>query len=74
MKKNYFKLILATVLLAAGCTKKLELLPTNDITPQNVYKNAAGYKQALAKLYGAFALTGNQGATGSPDIPSADHF
>jgi hypothetical protein len=71
MKKNYFKLILATFLLATGCTKKLELLPTNDITPQNVYKNASGYKQALAKLYGAFALTGNQGATGSPDIPSA---
>ncbi|MES2332729.1 MAG: RagB/SusD family nutrient uptake outer membrane protein [Bacteroidota bacterium] len=70
MKKNYYKLILAAVLFTAGCTKKLELLPTNDITPQNVYKNAAGYKQALAKLYGAFALTGNTGATGSPDIPS----
>jgi len=29
-----------------------------------------GYKQALAKVYGAFALTGNVGGTGSRDIPS----
>lgn len=69
MKKNYYHIILATFLLVAGCTKKLDLLPTNDITADRVYKDAAGYKQALAKLYGAFALTGNQGATGSPDIP-----
>jgi hypothetical protein len=70
MKKNYYNLILVTIFFTVGCTKKLDLLPTNDITPQSVYKTPAGYKQALAKLYGAFALTGNTGATGSPDIPS----
>lgn len=62
--------VLAAVIAVAemGCTKKLDLVPTNDITADAVYKDAAGYKQALAKVYGAFALTGNTGGTGSPDI------
>ncbi len=64
---------ICTVVLAAGftlaaCTKKLDLVPTNDITADAVYNTAEGYKQALAKAYGAFALTGNTGGTGSPDI------
>ncbi|CAN5730944.1 RagB/SusD family nutrient uptake outer membrane protein [soil metagenome] len=51
-----------------GCTKKLDLVPTNDVTANAVYNSAQGYKQALAKVYGAFALTGNTGGTGTPDI------
>jgi hypothetical protein len=35
-----------------------------------VYSTSAGYKQGLAKVYAAFALTGNTGGTGSPDIPT----
>lgn len=69
MKKN----ILYTIFLA-GCTafcftgcKKLDLVPTNDITADSVYRTPAGYKQALAKVYGSFALTGNS-STGAPDI------
>jgi len=72
MKSNSFKIISTVLALAAivvSCTKKLDLVPTNDITAQNVYSTAAGYKQALAKIYSAFALTGNTGGTGSPDIP-----
>ena len=52
-----------------SCTKKLDLLPTNDITEQQVYATSAGYKQAFAKVYAAFALTGNTGGVGRPDIP-----
>jgi hypothetical protein len=59
-----------SVSVATGCTKKLDLVPTNDVTADVVYSTAAGYKQALAKVYGAFALTGNTGGTGSPDISS----
>jgi len=73
MKKNHFKIIIAASLLIvsmAACTKKLDLVPTNDITAQTVYSTSLGYKQALAKIYGAFALTGNQGGTGNADIPS----
>ena len=70
MKNKIFKLQLFIGLLLAfsACTKKLDLVPTNDITADKVYSTAAGYKQALAKVYGAFALTGNTGGTGSPDI------
>ncbi len=73
MTKRYFKYIVSALFIGCfsnACTDKLELLPTNDITAETVYSNAAGYKQALAKVYGAFALTGNSGGTGSPDIPS----
>jgi hypothetical protein len=61
----------AMVVTIPACTKKLDLVPTNDITAANVYSTPLGYKQALAKVYGAFALTGNNAGTGNPDIPSA---
>jgi len=73
MKANYFSISLLAILAFAwgtGCTKKLDLKPTNDITAEDVYKTPLGYKQALAKVYGAMALTGNAGAAGNPDIPS----
>jgi starch-binding outer membrane protein, SusD/RagB family len=72
MKQNHFKVLVAGIIavtMMASCTKKLDLKPTNDITADDVYKTAAGYKQALAKVYGAMALTGNSGGAGSPDIP-----
>lgn len=72
MKISYIKITLAAFLLSIGtsCTSDLDLLPTNDITSETVYKTPQGYKQGLAKVYAAFALTGNTGGTGSPDIPS----
>ncbi|HEX9513981.1 MAG TPA: RagB/SusD family nutrient uptake outer membrane protein [Puia sp.] len=71
MNNNHFKIIiLVGVVLStlASCTKKLELSPTNDITASKAYSTPAGYKQGLAKVYAAFALTGNTGGTGNPDI------
>lgn len=73
MKQNPFKILIAvvvTIAMFSACTKKLDLVPTNDITPDNVYSTSKGYKQALAKIYGAIALTGNSGGSGSGDIPS----
>jgi hypothetical protein len=73
MKQNHLKIYVTAILAFAimcGCTKKLDLTPTNDITANNVYSTSLGYKQALSKVYGAMALTGNSGGTGSPDIPS----
>ena len=73
MNYNHFKRIAAALLviiLMQACTKKLDLSPTNDLTPEKVYSTPLGYKQALAKVYAAMALTGNTGGTGSPDVPS----
>ncbi len=75
MKKNIQIIILAVLLvpiLFTSCTKKLDLLPTNDITAEQVYSTAAGYKQALAKVYGSMALTGNQGPSGNGDLQGID--
>lgn len=75
MKSNFFKtpyIAGIAVLLFTACTKDLERLPTNDITSETVYSTAAGYKQAAAKVYGAFALTGNQGPAGNGDIQGID--
>lgn len=60
--------VAAILVFILSCTKKLDLVPTNDITAEEVYSTPLGYKQALAKVYGAFALTGNTGGTGTPDI------
>jgi hypothetical protein len=73
MKQNKFKILITcalAIVLVSACTKKLDLVPTNDIGPNVVYATPQGYKQALAKVYGAMALTGNSGGTGSPDISS----
>jgi starch-binding outer membrane protein, SusD/RagB family len=71
MKKNIFKLLLAVGIvttIVSSCAKKLDLFPTNDLTAQNVYSTATGYKQVLAKMYGTLAVTGNAGPSGAPDI------
>ena len=75
MKNNTFKISIATVFsvfMLASCTKQLDLLPTNDITSNQVYKDATGYKQAFAKVYASFALTGNNGPNGNGDIQGID--
>ena len=71
MKNNLYKvgLMLSFVAILFGaCVKKLDVLPTNDITADVVYSTADGYKKAFAKVYGAFALGGNNGANGGGDI------
>lgn len=57
-------------LLQAACTKDLNRVPNNGITASTVYSTPLGYTQALAKVYAAFANTGNVGGAGSPDLPT----
>lgn len=74
-KNNIFKIVITAGLVIgsfASCTKKLDLLPTNDVTSAQVYSTPTGYKQAFAKIYGSFALTGNQGPAGNGDIQGID--
>ncbi|HEU4632342.1 MAG TPA: RagB/SusD family nutrient uptake outer membrane protein [Flavisolibacter sp.] len=63
---------LSGLLLLQSCTKKLDLQPTNDVTSEVVFSTPDGYKQVLAKVYGAFALTGNQGPAGNGDVQGID--
>lgn len=56
------------VLAVSSCKKDLDRTPTNAITADIAYNNPAGYKLVLAKIYGAFALTGN----GGPDATVGD--
>lgn len=74
MKKSFIRSaqvfsLAATVLLAApSCTKDLDRKPTYDLSADVVYKDAAGYKTQLAKVYSGFAVTG----PGGPDASSGD--
>jgi starch-binding outer membrane protein, SusD/RagB family len=73
MKYSTYKILfaaVAAVLLLPACHKKLELRAKNSFTDEELYSTSVGYKQSLAKVYGAMALTGNAGGAGSPDIPS----
>jgi hypothetical protein len=66
MKKNLLNIAGVLLLFAAGmtsCTKDLNRTPTNSIDADSAYGSPAAYKQALAKAYGAFALT----STTAPD-------
>ena len=75
MKRNLIKTLLITGLLTSGlvsCDKNKILTPNYEVTSQQVYSTTLGYTQAMAKVYGAFALTGNQGPAGSGDIQGID--
>ncbi|HUS03815.1 MAG TPA: hypothetical protein VMY77_18875, partial [Chitinophagaceae bacterium] len=68
--------ILIPVLLVASvvisCTKDLNRTPNSGLTAEALYKNEAGYRSALAKIYGGLALTGNSGPDGSGDLGGID--
>lgn len=75
MRNNIFKIFIIAGLsgfILTSCFKKLDQFPTNGLTPENVYSTPAGYKSAFAKVYGAFALTGNQGPAGDGDVQGID--
>ncbi len=72
MKNRHHVLVLflAAVIVSTGCEKKLDLLPTNDITAETVFSTAAGYKQAAAKFYASMVVEGNPTRDIPPEIVS----
>jgi len=70
---KFLKLSFLIVLLGAfaSCTKDLDRTPLYGVTSVTVFSTPAGYKQALAKVYSHFSLTGSGGA-GSSDIAGID--
>src|SRR3569833_1615964 len=51
----------------ASCTKDLNRQPLNSKTTNTQYSTPAGYKQALAKVYGSYSLVSSSG-TGVSDV------
>ncbi len=74
MKTNFLKYILAGGLLSFSALScgDLDLEPYNQETTDVVYSDFANYKNVLAKLYGGFATSGQQGPDGDPDITGFD--
>jgi hypothetical protein len=72
---NIFKFALSGIfvgMLLVSCTKDLDRTPPNALTAETLYKNEAGYRNSLAKIYAGLALTGNQGGAGSGDLGGID--
>ena len=75
MKKSYLYLIASVVALGlTSCVNDLDVKPIdpNLVTSADVYDSPEAYKQGLAKLYATFALSGQQGPAGQPDIAGID--
>jgi hypothetical protein len=64
--KHSYKIILTSgiFLMSLNACKKdaLNLTPTNDVTAEKVYADAAGYKNSLVKLYASYSLTSSGGS------------
>jgi hypothetical protein len=74
MKTNIYKIVMAVlpVWMVTSCLKDLDRFPQNDTTPEVVYATFNGAKEALAKVYGAYTLSGQTGPDGSPDVAGLD--
>lgn len=75
MKRNSIKILIVTALVGIGsmsCNKNKIISPNDQVTSAQVYSTPVGYKQALAKVYGSFALTGNTGPAGAGDVQGID--
>lgn len=75
--KNIFKLsvIVFTAFLFSSCVNDLNVEPIdpNVNTQDKVFKDQAAFKQALAKLYASYAISGQTGGGGgSADIAGID--
>src|SRR5687767_10716819 len=75
MKFNYTYIIVAlTAVLATSCYSDLdpEDLGARNPNAATIYKTVDDYKSGLAKLYAAFAVSGQQGPAGQGDIAGID--
>lgn len=70
--KNLILILVAGGVVVTSCTKDLERTSPNGLTAEALYKNEAGYKASLAKIYGGLSLTGNSGPDGSGDLGGID--
>lgn len=78
MQRNFTR-SLGVLALAAGlstfstsCTKELDQTPNYQLTADQLYATPASSLQVLARLYATFAVSGQQGPAGQPDISGID--
>jgi len=70
-----FLLTFAAAFFLSSCVKDLDVEPIdpNVNTLNNVFKDQTAYKEALAKLYASYAISGQTGGGGGdPDIQGID--
>ena len=72
MKTTNFLIAAVVALSISSCTKDLDRTPAYSTTADGLYTSETGYKNALAKIYGGLALTGNQGPAGQGDLRGLD--
>ena len=75
MIKTYIKNITlagAFIFSATACVNDLDLEPKNEVTSAIIYQDFANYKNVLAKLYGGYSLTGQEGPAGRGDVAGID--
>lgn len=77
--QRIFTRTLGMAVLAAGlsavsssCTGDLDQKPSYAATADIVYRDPAQIQQVLARLYATFAVSGQQGPAGQPDISGID--
>lgn len=65
---------LASAFMLTGCLKDLDQSPIDpdSLTSTDIAKNPESQLKTLAKLYGAFTLSGQQGPAGMPDVVGVD--
>lgn len=71
MKSNFLKSVLFLLVISftlPSCLKDLDQQPFYGLNSATVYADPANYIHVLAKLYGALAITGDQGPAGQPDL------
>jgi hypothetical protein len=75
MTTNYIKYSLFAGLLAfslTACKDDLDLVPKYEVTSASAYNDFSNYKAVLAKLYAGYAVSGQQGPAGKPDLSGYD--
>jgi hypothetical protein len=74
LHRLFFTFCLTVGLWLSSCVGDLDVKPIdpNLVTSATVYDSPEAYKQGLAKLYATFALSGQQGPAGQPDIAGID--
>jgi hypothetical protein len=64
---KYLYLFFFASLMLVSCTD-LDLAPEDASTEDEVFRDAEAYRSYLAKIYGSFSLTGQDGPAGDADI------
>ncbi len=78
MKHYFFKIstVILVLFIISGCHKRLDKFPANFLTPEEAYKDVAGYKRVLARTYGGMVLTSQNapstGGFGNGDVRGVD--